>query len=117
GGIVELIPDRASYAPEQPVTIELSAPAPEGGVAVVTRLYETVRVVPVAALATSVELGSFARGGYGVRIGSVTTAFDVLTDSFERPRYGFVVTLDSDADVGAVSRFFRRMHLNAALFY
>lgn len=114
---MELIPDRASYFPHDPVVIEFSVPAPDDGVAVVTKLHETVRVVPVAASATSVELGSFARGGYGVRLGPATTAFDVLNDPFERPRYGFVASLGDEADPVAVSRFFRRMHLNLALFY
>lgn len=112
-----LIPDRASYEPGQPVVIELSAPAPVDGTAVVSRLNETVRTVPVAALATMVDLGSFDRGGYGVRIGEETTAFDVLENAFERPRYGFVVNLTDQVDVPAVSRFFRRLHLDLAQFY
>lgn len=112
-----LIPDRATYLPGQPVVIELSAPAPVDGKAVVSRLNETVRTVPVAALATMVDLGSFDRGGYGVRVGESTTAFDVLDDTFDRPRYGFVVDLVDGVDVEAVSDFFRRLHLNLALFY
>ncbi len=112
-----LTPDRATYEPGQPVRIELSAPAPADGTAVVSRLNEIVRTVPVAALATMVDLGSFDRGGYGVRIGSAVTAFDVLVDPFERSRYGFVVELTEGVDVPGVSRFFRRLHLNMALFY
>lgn len=112
-----LIPDRATYAPGQSVVIELSAPAPDDGMAVVSRLNEIVRTVPVAALATAVDLGSFDRGGYGVRIGPAVTAFDVLDDPFERPRYGFVVELTEGVDVPAVSRFFRRLHLGLAQFY
>lgn len=112
-----LIPDRANYSPGHPVVIELSAPAPADGMAVVSRLNEVVRTVPVAAVATAVDLGSFDRGGYGVRIGSSATAFDVLDDPFERPRYGFVVKLTDGSDAPAVSRFFRRLHLNLAQFY
>ncbi|GAA3730903.1 glycoside hydrolase family 66 protein [Leifsonia bigeumensis] len=112
-----LIPDRATYAPGHPVVIELSAPAPADGMAVVSRLNEIVRTVPVAALATMADLGSFDRGGYGVRIGSAVTAFDVLDDPFERPRYGFVVEITEGVDVPEVSRFFRRLHLNLAQFY
>jgi dextranase len=114
---VGLIPGKATYAPGERVVIELSLPAPSDGTIVVTRLNEIVRTVPVAALATLADLGSFDRGGYGVRIGSETTAFDVLDDPFERPRYGFVVNLADGVDVPAVSRFFRRLHLNLAQFY
>lgn len=112
-----LIPDRTTYLPGQPVVIELSAPAPADGIAVVSRLNEIVRTVPVATLAAKVDLGSFDRGGYGVSVGGESTAFDVLGDAFERPRYGFIVELTGEVDVTAVSRFFRRLHLNLAQFY
>ena len=88
-----LIPHRAGYAPGDEVVVELDPPAAGPGELVVTRLAETVRRVPVAAGETRVALGTFPRGGYGVRAGARTTAFDVLDDPFERPRYGFVVRL------------------------
>lgn len=114
---MELIPERANYAPDSDVVLELSAPAPADGSMVVTRLQEVIRTVPVANGATRVNLGGFDRGGYGVRFGEHRGAFDVLASSFERPRYGFVVTLTDDVDVEAVTRNFRRLHLNLAQFY
>jgi dextranase len=114
---VELIPGRSHNRPGSEVTIELSVPAAVDGAIVVTKLHEVIRTVPVANGATRVHLGGFDRGGYGVRLGEHRTAFDVLESPFERPRYGFVVTLSDDADIEAVSRNFRRLHLNLAQFY
>lgn len=112
-----LIPHRAGYAPGDEVVVELDPPAASPGELVVTRLAETVRRVPVAAGETRVALGTFPRGGYGVRAGDRTTAFDVLDDPFERPRYGFVVRLTDPARIPAVTRAFRRLHLTAAQLY
>lgn len=112
-----LIPDRAGYAPGADVVVELDPPARAPGELVVTHLAETVRRVPVAAGDARVTLGDFPRGGYGVRWGDQTTAFDVLDDPFERPRYGFVVRLTDPARVPAVTRTFRRLHLTAAQLY
>lgn len=114
---MELIPERSHYAPDSEVVLELSVPAAVDGQVVVTRLHEVIRTVPVANGATRVTLGGFDRGGYGVRFGEHRTAFDVLASPFERPRYGFVVTLTDDADIEAVTRSFRRLHLNLAQFY
>jgi dextranase len=112
-----LIPDRAYYSTGQPVVLEFSAPAPSDSTIVVTKIAEEVRTVPVARNATTVELGTFETGGYGVRCGEHSTAFDVLSSPFERPRYGFVASMDPDVDVNAVARNFRRLHLNLAQFY
>ena len=114
---MELIPDRSYYEPNAEVVIELSAPAPVDGSLVVTKLQEVISAVPVANGATMVHLGSFDRGGYGVRLGNDSTAFDVVASPFERPRYGFIVELTGAVDVDAVTRNFRRLHLNLAQFY
>lgn len=112
-----LLPDRAGYRPGQPVVLEFDPPLTTGGTVEVTRLAEVVRAVDVAPGQAFAELGRFERGGYGVRLGAASTAFDVLDDRFERPRYGFVVRL-TDADrVDAVVRTFRRLHLSAAQLY
>jgi dextranase len=114
---VTLIPDRAGYAPGDEVVVELDRPAEQHGELVVTHLAEAVRRVPVVTGDTRVGLGTFPRGGYGVTLGSSTTAFDVLDDPFERPRYGFVVRLTDPDRTAAVTRTFRRLHLTAALLY
>lgn len=114
---MELIPDRASYRPEEPVRIELSAPLESAAELVVTHLQREISRHPVAAGATTVDLGAFERAGYGVQLAGARTAFDVLDDPFERPRYGFVVRLTDEADIPAVTRTFRRLHLSLAQLY
>lgn len=118
---MELTPTRASFAPNEPVTIELTA-APAGVLRVVslTQTVANVTVEPGAALAS---LGELPHGGYGVEFVDATgtvlasTAVDVLSSPFERPRYGFVARMDADADTNGVARFARRMHLNLTQFY
>jgi dextranase len=111
-----LIPDRATYAPGQEVVLVLSEAAAEG-VLTVSRLQDVVERVTVPAGATEVRLGPREPGGYGVRLGEAASAFDVLASPFDRPRYGFVVKLTDDVDVVAVTRNFRRNHLNLAQLY
>lgn len=114
---MELIPDRTHYSTDQSVVLEFSAPALNDSVAVVSRLAEAVRTVPVARKATMVDLGRFETGGYGVHFEEGSTAFDVVSSPFERPRYGFIATMTAGVNVDSVARNFRRMHLNLALFY
>lgn len=112
-----LLPSQATYRPGDQVIVEFDAPVPSDTHAVVTHLAEVVATVSVPAGSREIDLGIFAHGGYGVTIDALATAFDVLDSRWERPRYGFVVKLTSDADVEAVTRFFRRMHLSAAQLY
>lgn len=114
---MDLIPDRSNYTHGQVVSVEFSSPLDGSADVRVTHLGETVRTIVAATGSTSVSLGSFDRGGYGVTLGAATTAFDVLGSAFERPRYGFVVELTADVDVEAVTRNFRRLHLGLAQLY
>lgn len=116
-GRMRLVPDRAGYRPGEPVAIELIPPAAAPGVVEVTRLDAVVRRIDVPAGTSSVPLGEFERGGYGVRLAGASTAFDVLDDRFERPRYGFVVRLTDPDRIESVVRTFRRLHLSAAQLY
>lgn len=111
-----MIPDKATYLPGESVTLEFEEPS-VGGEAVITRLDAEVARIALTPGATSVKLGPFAIGGYGVTVGAATTAFDVLASRWARPRYGFVVKLAGDVDSVAVTRLFRRLHLNAAQLY
>lgn len=118
---MELIPSRASYRPDESVSIELGVVEP-GAVARVWSGLEVRSEHPVEPGQPLLELGVHPRGGYGVdvvRDGAIVaaTAFDVLDDPFERPRYGFLAKMDGEADPAAVSRFFRRLHLDLAQFY
>ena len=113
-----LIPSKSTFNPDDDVVIEFDAPVAEDAVSVlVTHLHEEVRSVPVNRGARSVSLGSFGVGGYGVSCGTASTAFDVLHDPFDRPRYGFVAALSDASSHGAVTLNFRRLHLNLVQFY
>lgn len=114
---MELTPDRASYAPGIDIVVKFDVPLATGGSLTVSRLQHVVDTVDVAAGATEVRLGPREPGGYGVRLGDATSAFDVLASPFERPRYGFVVKLTDDVDIAAVTHNFRRNHLNLAQLY
>jgi dextranase len=114
---MELIPDRATYAPGDEIVIELSSPLSAAAELTVFRLQAVVQTVSVPAGAQEVRLGMCEPGGYGVRLWQAASAFDVLGSPFERPRYGFVVRLTDDVNVAAVTRNFRRNHLNLAQLY
>jgi dextranase len=119
---MELIPGAASYRPGEVIAIELVAAPDVEGELVVTQLLDEVARVRVPSGTTRVELPGLGCGGYGAALvvaGETVarTAFDILMDPFERPRYGFVATLDASADAAADAAFFRRMHLNLAQFY
>ena len=111
------LPSRATYKPGERVVIELR-PSPAGPTqAIVTHLDQEMARISIPAEAAEVDLGVFGVGGYGVTIGGARTAFDVLHSRWDRPRYGFVVTLTDGVDSAAVSTFFRRLHLTAAQLY
>jgi len=111
-----VIPSKATYGPGEGVVIEFDEPS-GGGELEVTHLDTCVSRKTIEQGALRVDLGSFEIGGYGVTAGGLTTAFDVLESRWDRPRYGFVVRLAGDVDEAAVTRFFRRLHLNAAQLY
>lgn len=118
---MELIPTRSSFRLDDPVGIELDEPTHMDGVLSVWRIATKVHEQQVPSGVSAIQLGTFERGGYGVELhlGSLiaTTAFDVLADAFERPRYGFIVTLTNDVDTRAVARNYRRLHLTIAQLY
>jgi dextranase len=111
-----VIPDKATYGPDESVVIEFDEPAP-GGELQVLHLDVCIARKTIEPGALSVDLGPFEIGGYGVTFGGDSTAIDVLASRWDRPRYGFVVRLAGDVDEIAVTRLFRRLHLNAAQLY
>ena len=114
-----LIPQRATFAPNESVRIDLSAGAP--GTVVVWHLDREVSRHLVTATDDTLNLGQLAIGGYGVELicasGTDSTAFDVLADPFDRPRYGFIVNMTDAVDLEALATNYRRHHLNTAQFY
>lgn len=117
---MDLIPRRATFPPHEHVILDLDAPA--DGILTITHLADTIQRRPIPPGARVVDLGALPDGGYGAAFtvdGQIvaSTAFDVLADPFERPRYGFIVQMDADTDPATVTRFYRRLHLNIAQFY
>ncbi len=111
-----MIPDKATYGPDESVIIEFDESA-AGGELQVLHLDTCIVRKTIEPGALRVDLGSFEIGGYGVTLGRDSTAIDVLANRWDRPRYGFVVRLAGDVDEIAVTRLFRRLHLNAAQLY
>ncbi len=111
-----MIPNKATYGPGDAVIIEFDEPS-MGGELEVTHLDALVVRRAIEPGTQRVDLGPFEIGGYGVTVGAHSTAFDVLASRWDRPRYGFVVRLSGDVDEAAVTRWFRRLHLNAAQLY
>lgn len=118
-----LVPTLAVYGVADAVAMDIEPPLASPAVAVVTHLEHVVATVPLDAGAHRVELGVLPLGGYGITVRGTdgeaiaATAVDVLASRWDRPRYGFAVTLDGSLDPADVSSFFRRTHLTAALFY
>lgn len=117
-----IYPERTWHRPDERVRIVLDGSPGDSWI----RVHQGPWVVAeTAAQGGIVDLGVFAPGGYGVTLHTrrdtnevqASTAFDVLSDAFERPRYGFVAGLDEKVDVESLQRFSRRMHLNLAQFY
>jgi dextranase len=113
---VELIPAKASFAPGEPIEIEVRGLEANTTVS----LWHLDRLVDRVELSSSETLARFGPqpdGGYGVEAGSCRTAVDVLTDPLSRARYGFVSDFTSGRLVDGVAENIRRLHLNAIQFY
>ena len=117
---MSVIPSRSSFSPNEPITVVRSE---SGGVArlEITHLGTVVADIRIDAADREITLGPLPLGGYGVALtterGTEWSAFDVVRDPFDRPRYGFVVDMTDGTDRTAVARNFRRNHLNIAQFY
>ena len=109
---MELVPRKATFAPGEPITIEVRGEAP------VVSLWQLDRHVADAQIENGIaRFDAQPEGGYGVEGGGAATAVDVLADPLRRPRYGFVARYGADRDVGGVVENVRRLHLNAVQFY
>lgn len=117
---MELLPLKASFAPGEPIEIEA-----RDGVEGVVELWHLDRCLDRVALRSGddlIRLPTQAAGGYGVEAvaGSrrvARTAFDVLADPLERPRYGFVSRFEEGRDPAPVVEYARALHLNVVQFY
>lgn len=117
---MRLVPVRSTFAADEPVVVRVDA-APAGvrltvrGVEGVVSAFDDVR--------DEVTIGALPHGGYGVdawdAAGALlaSSAFDVLNDPMDRPRYGFVARYDPEVDVEAFGAHALRMHLNVVQHY
>lgn len=114
-----ILPERTWHRPGDPV--RLLVDDPEVHTVRVHRLASIVAETPVdggAAVIPALPVGGYGVTGVDAR-GATRhrTAFDVLDDPFDRPRYGFVTKMDEHAPVDAMLSLFRRLHLSIAQFY
>jgi dextranase len=115
GASVELLPAKATFAPGEPLEIEIrGSDGPlEVGLWHLDRLLATCTAAP----GDPARFPPQAEGGYGIVAGVATGALDVLADPLSRPRYGFVSHYEAGRDVRGVADQVRRLHLNAIQFY
>ena len=113
---MELLPAKATFAPGEPIEVELRG---GDGPSLVT-LYRLDRKLAAIEVPAGQRVATFPpqeEGGYGVEAYGARTALDVLTDPFARARYGFVSNFDHGREVDEVADNVRRLHLNAVQFY
>jgi dextranase len=113
--VTELVPTKATFAPGEPIAIEVRGTTGPTEL----KLHHLGRVVATVTADGDgiVELPPQLKGGYGVDAPTASTAVDVLPDPLERARYGFVATYAPGRDVEGVVENVRRLHLNAVQFY
>lgn len=113
----ELLPDRGSYAPGDPISLEVRGAAAALGTVTVYALGDEVARAPWAG--GDIRLGPLPAGGYGVELatpdGLVRTS--VLVGSEPRMRYGFAVDFRPDRDTAGLADTVRRLHLTDVQFY
>jgi dextranase len=110
--MTELIPTKATFAPGEPLEVEVR------GTADTVSLWQLERKVAEVEPADGIaRFGALPEGGYGVEGGGAATALDVLADPLSRARYGFVARYEAGRDVEGVVENVRRLHLNAVQFY
>jgi dextranase len=111
---MELLPAKATFAPEEPVEVEVRGA--DGATTV--SLWRLDRLVAEAEVEDGVaRFPAQPEGGYGVVAGAARSALDVLADPLSRARYGFVSDFAAGREVEGVAENVRRLHLNAVQFY
>jgi dextranase len=111
---MELIPAKATFAPGEPIEIEVRGGATTLSLWHLDRCVDELHVQPGETVA---RFRAQPEGGYGVEADGACTALDVLADPLTRARYGFVSNYDAGRDVDGVTENARRLHLNCVQFY
>jgi dextranase len=110
--MTELLPMKATFAPGEPIDVEV-----RGDAATVSLWQLDRKVAEVEPVDGVARFAAQPEGGYGVEGGGASSALDVLTDPLSRARYGFVARYDAGREVEGVIDNVRRLHLNAVQFY
>lgn len=115
----EILPNRATYSPSDPIEIEIRGTFGFGELSI-WHLGHLVRAQPFNG-ESSIDLGQLPVGGYGIEliIGEkiARTAVEVTENSRTRLRYGFVADYSPERDLQTVANNIRRLHLSGILFY
>jgi dextranase len=114
--VIELLPTKATFAPDEPIEVELRGSTGPGRMSLwkLDAMVEAVDLLPGEHVA---RFSAQPEGGYGVHGCGLRTAVDVLADPLSRARYGFVSDYAAGRDVEGVVDNVRRLHLNAVQFY
>jgi len=119
--MIDLLPTKTLYLPDQPVLIEVRGDCPPGAVLTARHLGQTQAECKIGrGLA---DLGRLPAGGYGVELCDpdaavlARTAVQVAADPRTVLRYGFVVDYRPGRDLTAVADNLRRLHLTGVQFY
>lgn len=117
--VFEILPNLASYSPDDSIEIEIRGACDDGELTV-WHLGQLVKEMPVRGEVRA-QLGQLPTGGYGIELrtkdGLVRTAIEVRESKRARLRYGFVTDYSPNRDLSGVSDNIRRLHLSAIQFY
>lgn len=111
---MDLIFDKVSYLPGDEITGE----APDSGSLTIFHLATPISTVPCH---SEFNLGSFPEGGYSVTWTNGTisqsSSFEVLSDPWQRLRYGFVAEFSDAVHAADYQKWAKKLHLTAIQFY
>lgn len=111
---MDLVFDKVSYKPEENVT----GLAPDHGTLSISHLGKAIATLPST---ERFDLGTFAEGGYTVSwnddSATISSSFEVLSDSWKRLRYGFVAEFSDAVKVEDYQDWAKKLHLTAIQFY
>ncbi|HUX65815.1 MAG TPA: glycoside hydrolase family 66 protein [archaeon] len=111
---MDLTFDKVSYLPKEDIT----GTAPGPGSITVSHLG-----VPVSTFQCdeSFNVGTFPEGGYSLLwidgVDSISSSFEVLSDSWDRLRYGFVAEFSDSVVTKNYQTWAKKLHLTAVQFY
>lgn len=111
---MDLIFDKVSYLPSE----EITGTAPNSGSITVSRLGTIHSTFDCQ---NKFNLGTFPEGAYSILWNdgknTVSSAFEVLEDSWERLRYGFVAEFSDSVVTENYQTWAKKLHLTAIQFY